>query len=557
MIKENLVELFANSLQSNWDKPAFSDYLDKKTYTYGQVANQVARLHLLFKEMGIEKGDKIAVIGKNGSAWCTTYVATVCYGAVIVPILQDFPAANVHHIVTHSDSKLLFVSDYVWKNLNASEMPNLLASFSLNYEDFTCFNKKEDIDIDAIMGSVDTNFNALYPNGYTKSDIKFDYVTNSDVVCINYTSGTTGFSKGVMLTSGNFVGNVTFIKEIKLMENAEVVSFLPLAHVYCMTVDFLSSFCEGSHTHYLGKTPAAPILMKAFAEVKPDVVVSVPLIIEKIYKKKVLPKLNNPLIKCLLAIPGINRIIYNKFKKELENAFGGRFREVIIGGAAFNPEAEAFFRKINFRFTVGYGMTECAPLISKSPWNEFRLTSVGELLPRMEAKIDSEDPHSVVGELLVRGVNVMAGYYKNEEATNEVIDKDGWLHTGDLGIMDKDNHIYLRGRNKNMLLGPNGQNIYPEEIEAKLNNTDLIVESIVLQNKAHKLIALVNIDTEEAKKQNLSDEQIAQVMEHNRKAVNKQIGSYEQITEIRIHGVEFEKTAKKSIKRYLYKDMAN
>lgn len=555
MIKERLVDLFADSIRQNWAKPAVSDYLDNKTLTYGEVGTQVAKLHLLFKHLGVEKGDKISLIGKNGTDWCITYIATVTYGAIIVPILQDFPAPNVHHIVTHSDSKILFASDYIWKLLDANELPNITTVFNLDFDNLTCLYQKEETKIAETLSNLDAEFAQLYPNGYTANDVKYADVDNSEVVCISYTSGTTGFSKGVMLTSNNLAGNVMYGKETKLVKDAKVLSFLPLAHAYCCAFDFLAVFCEGSHTYYLGKTPAPPILMKALADVKPDMIFTVPLIIEKVYKKKILPTINKPIIKMLLGIPGINKVISKKIHFELKKAFGGRFREIIIGGAAFNPEVEAFFKKIRIKFCVGYGMTECGPLISKSPWKKFVLTSVGQILPSMEVKIQSNDPYNEVGEILVRGEHVMAGYYKNEEATNAVIDKDGWLHTGDMGFIDRNKNIYIRGRNKSMLLGPNGQNIYPEEIEAKLNNLDLIQESLVLQDKSNKLIALVYLDADAIRRGRISQKHIQRTLEHNRKVVNRQVGAYEQIAEIRIFDKEFEKTPKRSIKRFLYTDI--
>mgnify|MGYP003301551199 FL=1 len=549
MIKENLVELFASSIKENWENPAFTDYFDKKTFTYQDVAEQVAQLHLLFKKLNVQKNDKIALVGKNGSLWCITYIATVTYGAVIVPMLQDFPPENLTNIINHSDSKILFTSDYIWNKLNAEELPNVESVISL--EKFECISTKEEKNA-KFIADAEKAFKEKYPNGFTKEDIKYAEVPNSNVVCFSYTSGTTGFSKGVMLTANNFAGNITFGITTKMAHKKKVLSFLPLAHAYCCAFDFLTSFCDGTHTTYLGKMPAAPILMKALSEIKPDIIFTVPLIIEKIYKKKLQPIINKPYMKFLMSVPFIKKVIGVKIHYQLKNAFGGKFDQMVIGGAPLNHEVETFLRKIRIPYTVGYGMTECAPLISYSHWKEYKETSVGKILPNMEVKIASKDPFKEIGEILVRGENVMAGYYKNEEATADAIDNEGWLHTGDMGYIDQDYNIYIRGRNKSMLLGANGQNIYPEEIEAKLNNMPYVAESVVVQNKASKLIALVYPDQDAVKAEKLSEKALLKMMEKNKRHLNKQIAAYEQIAEIRIHQTEFEKTAKKSIKRFLY-----
>lgn len=549
MIKENLVELFASSIKENWENPAFTDYFDKKTFTYQDVAEQVAQLHLLFKKLNVQKNDKIALVGKNGSLWCITYIATVTYGAVIVPMLQDFPPENLTNIINHSDSKILFTSDYIWNKLNAEELPNVETVISL--EKFECISTKEEKNA-KFIADAEKAFKEKYPNGFTKEDIKYAEVPNSNVVCFSYTSGTTGFSKGVMLTANNFAGNITFGITTKMVHKKKVLSFLPLAHAYCCAFDFLTSFCDGTHTTYLGKMPAAPILMKALSEIKPDIIFTVPLIIEKIYKKKLQPIINKPYMKFLMSVPFIKKVIGVKIHYQLKNAFGGKFDQMVIGGAPLNHEVETFLRKIRIPYTVGYGMTECAPLISYSHWKEYKETSVGKILPNMEVKIASKDPFKEIGEILVRGENVMAGYYKNEEATADAIDNEGWLHTGDMGYIDQDYNIYIRGRNKSMLLGANGQNIYPEEIEAKLNNMPYVAESVVVQNKASKLIALVYPDQDAVKAEKFSEKALLKMMEKNKRHLNKQIAAYEQIAEIRIHQTEFEKTAKKSIKRFLY-----
>lgn len=549
MIKENLVELFASSIKENWENPAFTDYFDKKTFTYQDVAEQVAQLHLLFKKLNVQKNDKIALVGKNGSLWCITYIATVTYGAVIVPMLQDFPPENLTNIINHSDSKILFTSDYIWNKLNAEELPNVESVISL--EKFECISTKEEKNA-KFIADAEKAFKEKYPNGFTKEDIKYAEVPNSNVVCFSYTSGTTGFSKGVMLTANNFAGNITFGITTKMVHKKKVLSFLPLAHAYCCAFDFLTSFCDGTHTTYLGKMPAAPILMKALSEIKPDIIFTVPLIIEKIYKKKLQPIINKPYMKFLMSVPFIKKVIGVKIHYQLKNAFGGKFDQMVIGGAPLNHEVETFLKKIRIPYTVGYGMTECAPLISYSHWKEYKETSVGKILPNMEVKIASKDPFKEIGEILVRGENVMVGYYKNEKATADAIDNEGWLHTGDMGYIDQNYNIYIRGRNKSMLLGANGQNIYPEEIEAKLNNMPYVAESVVVQNKASKLIALVYPDQDAVKAEKLSEKALLKMMEKNKRHLNKQIAAYEQIAEIRIHQTEFEKTAKKSIKRFLY-----
>ncbi|MBO5974795.1 MAG: AMP-binding protein, partial [Paludibacteraceae bacterium] len=464
-------------------------------------------------------------------------------------MLQDFPPENLTNIINHSDSKILFTSDYIWTKLNAEELPNIESAISL--ENFECIFAK-DKKSEEYIANAQNAFNEKYPNGYTKDDIKYAEVPNSNLVCLSYTSGTTGFSKGVMLTANNFAGNITFGITTKMVHKKKVLSFLPLAHAYCCAFDFLTSFCDGTHTTYLGKMPAAPLLMKALSDIKPDIIFTVPLIIEKVYKKKLQPIINKPYMKVLMSLPFIKKVIGVKIHYQLKNAFGGKFEQMVIGGAPLNPEVEAFLRKIRIPYTVGYGMTECAPLISYSHWKEYKETSVGKILPTMEVKIMSNDPYKEIGEILVRGENVMAGYYKNEEATNAALDADGWLHTGDMGYIDTDNNIYIRGRNKSMLLGANGQNIYPEEIEAKLNNMPYVAESVVVQNKAAKLIALVYPDKDAMKADKISEKALARIMDKNKRHLNKQIAAYEQVTEIRIHATEFEKTAKKSIKRFLY-----
>lgn len=554
MIEQNFIKLFENSFRQNWDLPAYSDYSKGETFTYGQAATQIAKLHLLFDKINIKQGDKIALIGQNTPHWTITYVATVTYGAVIVPILQDFNANDVHHIVNHSDSTLLFCSDRIWDNLEEEKMDQLTAVFSL--DDYRCIYQKDGAGIQKIMLGINDDFNAKYPEGFKPADIKYAERENSELAMISYTSGTTGFSKGVLISGNALAGNVTFGIRTHLLEKGDrVLTFLPLAHAYGMAFDFLTATCAGAHTNLLNKIPSPKVLIKAFQDVKPSVIFTVPLILEKIYRKQIQPMLNKMPMKLALSIPMVDSTIYKQINKKLTEAFGGEFKEVIIGGAPMNKEIEEFFRKIGFRFTVGYGMTECAPLISYAPWNEFKPYSAGKILDIMEAKIDSPNPEEEVGEILVRGENLMSGYYKNPEATEAVIDEDGWMHTGDMGILDKDNNLYIKGRCKTMILGANGQNIYPEEIEAKLNNMPFVMESLVIE-KDSKLIALVYPDYEAVDAASMNNDALALIMEENRKELNREIASYEAVTKIILYPNEFEKTPKRSIKRFLYTNYA-
>jgi len=551
MIKENFVKLYENSFKKNWDLPVLSDYNTKETLYYKDFARQIARLHILFDKLDVKKGDKIALVGKNTINWCTVYIASITYGAVIVPILQDFHPTNIQHITNHSDSEYLFVSDNLWDNMEESQMPALKGIFSLT--DFSCIYDNCKKSVKSLLSNLDKLFAEKYPDGFNKENITYADVNNYEVVLINYTSGTTGFSKGVMLTANNLAGNVTYAKSLDLLFRGDrVVSFLPLAHAYGCAFDFLYALSEGVHTTLLGKSPSPKILSAAFAEIKPNLIVSVPLVIEKIYKKAILPKLEKSSIKMALKIPIVKERVYAKIRKGLIEALGGNFVEVIIGGAAFNQEVEDFLYKIKFPFTVGYGMTECAPLISYDHHYDFIPTSCGQVLKGiMEVRVDSPDPYQVLGEIQVRGENVMKGYYKNAEATREAFTEDGWLKTGDLGTIDKNNRIYLRGRSKTMILGASGQNIFPEEIEAKLNNMPYVMESLVVV-RDHKLVALVYPDYEAMDSSGISSEDLETIMDENKKTLNKMVSSYENISSIHIYPTEFEKTPKKSIKRYLY-----
>lgn len=555
MIKKNFIKLYEHSFKENWDLPCYTDYGEDTTFTYGQVAEEIAKLHLLFQHCSLRRGDKISIIGKNTSRWCIAYLATVTYGAIVVPILQDFKPNDVHHIVNHSESTFLFTSDNIWENLEEEALSGLRAVFSLT--DFRCLHQRDGETVQKFMKNTDVAMKKRYPTGFHKENINYTELSNDKIMLLNYTSGTTGFSKGVMVTGNNLAGNVTFGIRTELLKKGEkVLSFLPLAHAYGCAFDFLTATAVGTHVTLLGKTPSPKILMKAFEEVKPNLIITVPLVIEKIYKNVIQPLINKRSMKWALNIPLLDSQIYAQIRKKLVDALGGRFKEVIIGGAAMNPEVTDFFYKIKFPFTIGYGMTECAPLISYAPWNEFIPGSAGKILDIMEVRIASDDPYNITGEIQVRGENVMKGYYKNEEATREVFTEDGWLKTGDLGTIDANGFIYIRGRSKTMLLSSNGQNIFPEEIEAKLNNLPFVLESLVIERNK-KLVALVYPDYEILDSLGLNTpENLKTVMDENLKNLNKLVGNYEQVSKIQLYPTEFEKTPKKSIKRFLYNSIA-
>ena len=548
--EENLIKIFEKSFREHWDLEAVTDYGTTLTLTYGQIAERIAYLHLLFERVGVEIGDRIAVMGKNNSNWVTTYLATVTYGAVIVPILQDFKANDAIHIINHSESKLLFITDQIWENIDVDQVPDLQAVISLNTMDLIVAGLPKTQAVDKM--TIEELFAEKYPNGFTKDDVQYIERSNAELASINYTSGTTGFSKGVMTPANALAGNIVFGLTSKLVyPGCRHVAFLPLAHAYGCAFDFLACLAAGGHSYLIGRTPSPKILMKAFAEVKPTVILSVPLILEKIYKKMIQPQISKKPVSWVLKMPLLDKVVLNKIRETLMNAFGGEFSQIIIGGAPLNAEVEAFLRRIKFPVTIGYGMTETAPLISFTPWTEFRSQSCGQVLKDlMDARIANPDADGV-GEIQVRGEHVMAGYYKNEQATAESFTEDGWLRTGDLGVIDEDGFIYIKGRCKTMLLGPSGQNIYPEEIEAKINNMPYVLESLVLQ-KDTRLVALVCPDFEAVDADKLSQEQLEVVMEENRKLVNAELATYEQINELRIYTHEFEKTPKKSIKRFLY-----
>lgn len=547
MIQQNFVKIYEESFNKNWDLPALTNYKDSETLSYGMLAREIARLHILFEEIGIEKGDKIALIGKNHTTWSTVFLATFTYGAVIVPILHEFNPESMENIIIHSESKCVFIEDKIWQELNHDKID--LPFFSI--PSFTLI-KGDDEKIKDAAGRFNNLIDEKYPNGFTKEDIKYAQVDNDEVVCLNYTSGTTGNSKGVMLTANNYAGNVTYAHTLELLLHGERdLAFLPMAHAYGCAFDFLYALSNGVHVTLLDVIPSPQNLIKAFQEVKPHIIITVPLIFEKIYKNRILPIIEKPIMKLLLKVPGINTLIYKSIRNSLVTTLGGNFREVIIGGAALGKDVEAFFAKIKFPFTVGYGMTECAPLISYDHHYDFIPTSCGSVLEGiMEARIDSPDPENIPGEIQVRGENVMKGYYKNPEATREAFTEDGWLKTGDSGVLI-DNRLYIKGRIKTMLLGANGQNVYPEEIEAKLNNLPYVSESLVVRRE-NKFIALVYPDRPAMKENNIPSKQLASIMDENKGILNKSVARYERISTIELMDEEFEKTPKKSIKRFLY-----
>lgn len=547
MVEYNYVKEFVEkSIKTNWNQPALSDY-QGGTYTYGDVAKQIHKLHKIFDYWGVKQGEKVALIGRNNANWGIIYLATVSYGAVIVPILPDFSTSDVHNIVNHSDSVILFAGEMVWGNLDEAAMPNLRAIFSVN--DFNILVNK-DINANdrynAQRDSIESEIETL-----TADRVNYAEVSNANLGVISYTSGTTGFSKGVMLPLNSLAANVDYgRKNIGLVSGDRIVSFLPLAHAFGCAFEFLMPFAVGCHVTFLTRIPTPQIILKAFGEIKPRLVLAVPLIIEKIYKKQLLPKISSPAMKTLMNIPLVNKLIFSKINKKLSSVFGGEFLEIVIGGAALNPEVESFLRKIKFRYTVGYGMTECGPLISYSGWKTNPQGSCGKTINYLEVKIDSSNPENEPGEILIRGENVMEGYYKNPEATSKTL-VDGWLRSGDLGVMDRHGFIHIMGRSKSMILGPSGQNIYPEEIEARLNNLPFIQESLIVEQKG-KLVGLIYPDYESMQQQGLSDNDIAPVLEQHRVELNKHLPQYSQVVKLQIYNQEFEKTPKKSIKRFLY-----
>ena len=544
--------LIEQSIIKNWELDALTDYKGA-TLQYRDVARKIEKLHIIFQNSGIDKGDKIAICGRNSSNWAVVFLATLTYGAVAVPILHEFMPDQVHNIVNHSEAKLLFVGDMVAPTIQEEEMPHLEGILFI--PDFSVLVSRSE-KLTYTREHLNEIFGHKYPKYFRQEHVNY-YKEESpeELLLINYTSGTTGFSKGVMIPARALWSNYDFATGVlgdKVSRGDNIISILPMAHMYGMMFEFLFEFLIGCHIYFLTRIPSPAIIAQAFAEVKPAVIIAVPLVIEKIIRKKVFPKIQNNLMKLLLNMPVVSKKVNQKICEEVKNAFGGRFYEIIVGGAAFNQEIENFLHKINFPYTVGYGTTECAPIIAYSDYNDFVPGSCGKAVVHMQVEIESSDPQNIPGEIIVKGLNVMLGYYKNEEATNQVLDSNGWYHTGDLGIMDKDGNIFIKGRSKNMLLGSNGQNIYPEEIEDKLNSLALVGESIVLQRE-EKLVALVHPDMEEAESMGFSIDDIQKVMTQNLQTLNDMMPGYSKVSDIILHEEEFEKTPKKSIKRYLYK----
>jgi long-chain acyl-CoA synthetase len=545
--------IIQKSIIDNWDRDALTDYKGA-TLQYHDVARKIEKLHIMFENSGVVKGDKIALCGRNSANWAVAFLATVTYGAVAVPILHEFTADQVHNIVNHSEAKLLFVGDVVATTIDATKMPHLEGIIYI--PDYSIVVSRTD-KLTYAREHLNEMFGKKYPKYFRKEHVNYCLDEDpNELALINYTSGTTGFSKGVMIPFRAMWSNYDFAEQVlgkTIKKGDNTISILPMAHMYGMAFEFVFEFLHGCHIFYLTRVPSPAIIAQAFADIRPAIIIAVPLIIEKIIRKKVFPKIQNNRMRLLLNMPVISKKVREKICDQVVNAFGGNFEEVIIGGAAFNQEVEQFLHRIEFPYTVGYGATECAPIICYEDWHNFVPGSCGKAVVHMEVKIDSHDPENVPGEILARGLNVMLGYYKNEEATAQTLDSEGWYHTGDLGTMDSEGNVFIKGRSKNMLLSANGQNIYPEEIEDKLNSMAMVVESIVIQ-KEDKLIGLVFPDFDEAKNLGLSHDDLVKIMEQNKQELNATLPAYCKLSAIRIHEEEFAKTPKKSIKRYLYQE---
>ncbi|MDR1554104.1 MAG: AMP-binding protein [Prevotellaceae bacterium] len=535
-------------IKNNWESPALSDYRGEANL-YKDIAKQIARLHILFEQCGINKGDKISLAGRNSTNWAISFLATITYGAVAVPVLHEFKPDNIHNIINHSESKLLFAGDVVWEGLSADELQNVNAIIQINDFKFLYVEKTSANELNNIIDKI---FAEKYKNGICPEDIKYYSDSDEELAMINYTSGTTGFSKGVMLPYRSLKANLEFAcRVLPQIQGGGVVSMLPMAHMYGLIFEIVFTLVSGCHIQFLTRVPTPKIILEAYSSVKPRLIISVPLVVEKIFKRKIKPLLEKPSLRLLMKLPIIKQSIKKKILKLLNHSFGDNVIVVVVGGAAFNSEAEAFFKEIGFQYTVGYGMTECGPLISYDDWSTTHIYSCGKPITCMQLKIDSPNPETGIGEIIVKGENVFTGYYKNPEATAAVFDADGWFHTGDLGIIDKDGYLYIKGRSKNMILGASGQNIYPEEIEDRLNNLPYINESIVIDNEG-KLTALIYPDYELAYAENLSNSDLEKILENEKDELNKKLPNYSQIARIKLYPEEFEKTPKKSIKRFLY-----
>lgn len=547
----SLIQLIEESIRKNWNLDAMTNYKGA-TLQYKDVARKIEKMHILFEHAGIKKGDKIALCGRNSANWTATFLGVITYGAVAVPILHEFKADNVHNIVNHSEARMLFVGDQVWENFNEAAMPHLEGIIELKNFDLVVSRSQR---LTYAREHLNEEFGKRYPCRFRADNVSYRREEPEELAVINYTSGTTGYSKGVMLPYRSIISNVVHIhKKVGLKPGDNVVSMLPLGHIFGLVFDFIYGVTVGAHLWFLTRMPSPKIIAESFAEIRPRVIACVPLIVEKIFKKNILPKVDNKLGKLLLKLPIISDKIKEQIRTQAMEVFGGNFIEIVIGGAPFNPEVEAFLRKINFPYTIAYGMTEAAPLICHSRWDEIQYTSCGKTVSNMETKVLSSDPERIPGELVCRGINVMLGYYKNEEATAQAIDCNGWLQTGDMAIKDAEGNIFIKGRCKNILLTASGQNIYPEEIEARLNNMPFVNESLVIL-AGDKLIALVYPDNEEAFAQGMDKKALEAAIEVNRTELNKILPAYSQITRIKLYPEEFEKTAKKSIKRFLYQDI--
>ena len=547
--RKSLNEFFEASFKKYWDFKALTDFKGD-TFYYRDVAVRIRLIHLGFEQCGLKQGDKVALCGRNQANWAIAFLACITYGAVVVPILHEFKPGNIQHLVNHSDSRIFFVGEQVWESLNEAEMPNLEAIVGLNDFDILYAPDQEIINI---RNGLDAAFEGMYKDGMKPDDISYYKDQPDELALINYTSGTTGFSKGVMLPYRSLISNILFGWEVmpQVSNGAKVVSMLPSAHMYGLMFELLYEMTSGSHVHFLTRMPSPKVIAEAFQDIKPKVIIAVPMIIEKIYKQKLLPLLKRPSVKMMLRMPFIDQKIKKRIHDELVQAFGGEFLEIIVGGAPLNHEVEPFLKKIRLAFTVGYGLTECGPIVSYSPWNERPLFSCGKAAPRMQIRIDSSDPVNIPGDIQLKGDNVMLGYYKNPEATRQTFTEDGWMKTGDLGTIDKDGYLFIKGRSKTMILGPNGQNIYPEEIESSINNMSYVNESLVIMEDG-KLVALVYPDFEKAAADGLPDSAMVTTMESLRDQINLELPKYCQIARVRIVPEEFEKTPKRSIKRFLY-----
>lgn len=540
-----LAQLYSNAFQKNWNNLAFSDY-EGKDFKYKDIASTIKSLHLFYQLTGLQRGDKIAVLGRNSANWGAVFLSAISSGIVIVPILPDFNESNTNHIINHSESKLVIGAKSLLDKIDFNKAEKLEAVLTL--EDFSLHAAKDE----NLNYKLADAFQYYRENKLEKENFKFEEWDKEETCIMSYTSGTSGFTKGVMIPERSLVSNIIFAQDhMPLQPGHKIVSFLPMAHVYGLLFEFLFPVTLGCHITFLSRIPSPAIITKVFGDIKPHLILSVPLVIEKIYKKRILPTIEKPIVKILLKTPGIKNIIQNKIKEKLTDTFGGRFVEIVIGGAPLSAEVEQFFRRIHFRFTIGYGMTECGPLISYDAWDKTLPSSAGRIVDRMEVRIDSEDPYHAVGEILVRGENLMTGYYKNEQATKEAFTADGWLKTGDLGIIDENNYVFIKGRSKNMILGPSGQNIYPEEIESKISNLPYVSECVVTERQG-KLVAKVYPDFEAMETEKLTLEDIPNIMEDNRKKVNSDLPKFEQISAFELMNEEFEKTPKKNIKRFKY-----